>query len=201
MKRAAIALSAVLLVACLGLGGWHLLAPAPAQSTAVAVGDGDSVIRGFGLLPEFDLEDLVAGDNVAVLATVERILGSDWNQEVTKSPIIHTNVVVRVDRYLGHPLPYERLCIRVPGGRIGDHVMVMEGAHTYTLGEQALLFLYRPPFEMQPVPRGFAPEAYFLETNYGKFILSGGKAICPETGGKFDLGGLMHQAETARQGG
>ncbi len=198
MKGTLIALGAVVLVAVLA-GVYSLSLPNPA-STAVRENPGDSVIRGFGLLPEFNLDTMIEKSDVVALVTVESVLGCDWNQEYTTSPVIHTNVALKVDRYLGPELPYEKLCLRLPGGRIGNAVAIMENTPVFTEGEQALVFLYQPPYEMSPVPAGFAREAYFLLGAYGKFEVRGDKAVSDVAGKQYELPKLMVKIQAARSG-
>ena len=140
-------------------------------STRVTVQPGDTVQQVSGLLPAFTLDDLILHSDAIVIGTVTDILPAKPGVMPNGHPIIYTDVIVEVDRYLYGEPKSERIAIQVWGGRIGDTVMLVEDAAVFTVGEDIVVFLFRPPYEVASIPDGVDALSYYQVTGtcFGKF--------------------------------
>jgi hypothetical protein len=140
------------------------------RSTRVTVQPGDTIQQISGLLPQLTIRDLILHSDAIVIGTVTDILPAKRGVLPDGIPIIYTDVIVQVDRYLYGEPKSELIAIQVWGGRIGDIVMLAEDEPVFTLGEDILAFLVRPRWEVAS-PDGIDPLSYYLVTGacLGKF--------------------------------
>lgn len=78
-------------------------------------------------------------------------------------------VIARAERYLYGGQESENIGVRVIGGRIGNLVMWTEDAPEFILGEQVLVILTRPPYALEPVPKGVDPLSYYNVSIQSKY--------------------------------
>jgi len=185
------------LALAVGLGAWVLWGGRPAD----LAGLGPAPVQVSGLMPEFDLEALITGDNLPVVGMVDQVLGCARGQGPGRMGWIHTNVALKVERYPGQRRPHERVYLRILGGRVGDEGLSVEGAPELVPGRRVLLFLYRPEGDMLPVPSGCDPDAYYLVVAHGVFDIQDGTAVCRSTGKRYDLERLLADIAQARRDG
>lgn len=89
-------------------------------------------------VPWRSLEELTGGAEVIVLGTVETAEGA-WSDD---GRMIVTRVQVAVEKSLKGG-PRATVVFEVPGGRVGDTMMVASGAPVFRAGERVALFLDR----------------------------------------------------------
>jgi len=153
---------------------------ANSASTEITILPGDEITSGMsGLLVPKDLDFLVENSETIIIGTMTDILPS---KKAALFPdileTIYTDVIIKTERYLyGKPeSPY--LAIRIDGGRINNEVTIAENEPVLSVGESVLLFLTRPPFELEPVPEGFNPLDYYRISGcmFGKYEYKDGVA-------------------------
>jgi hypothetical protein len=147
-------------------------------STRVTLQPGDTIEESSGLLVPCTLNDLILHSDAIVIGTVTDILPANRGVLPDGPPIIYTDVIVEVDRYLYGEPESEQIAIQVWGGRIGDIVMLVEDEAVFTVGEDILVFLFRPPYELGPIPDGVDTLSYYRVTGarLGKFAYQCGIA-------------------------
>jgi hypothetical protein len=140
-------------------------------STRVTVQPGDTVQQVSGLLVPYTLDDLTLHSDAIVIGRVTDILPAKRGVLPGDISIIYTDVIVQVDRYLYGEPKSERIAIQVWGGRIGDTAMVAEDEAVFTVGEDIVVFLFRPPYELGPIPDVIDALNYYRVTGtcMGKF--------------------------------
>lgn len=129
-------------------------------STRVTVQPGDTVEEIIGLLVPCSLNDLVLHSGTIIIGTVTDILPAKRGVLPGEIPIIYTDVILEVDRYLYGEPESERIAIQVWGGRIGNIVMLSFDEVEFTLGEHIVVFLFRPPYEVVS-PDGIDALSYY----------------------------------------
>ena len=88
----------------------------------------------------------------------------------------------RSKNYLSGEPQFDKIAIRVLGGRIGNNVFIGNDA-SFSAGENVLLFLFREShYQLTPIPENIAPEAYFkvVRLFQGKFSVNGDLATNAE---------------------
>jgi hypothetical protein len=90
------------------------------------------------VVPWLTLEELTASAEVIVLGTVEETQAA-WTPDRT---LIVTRVTVAVERPVKGG-PRSRVTFEVPGGRVGEAMLVASGAPMFVKGERVVLFLDR----------------------------------------------------------
>lgn len=94
---------------------------------------------GAATVPWIDLEEMATRAEVIALGTVEKV-ESVWTPD---GRMIVTTVTFEIEKGLKGG-PRQRVSIRIPGGRVGDQILVASGAPTFSEGERLVLFLERP---------------------------------------------------------
>ena len=133
----------------------------------------ESVTIGSGAIVRFTIDDLVEKADTVLIGKVVDIFPS---RQVDKPPwIVITDVVIEVERYLyGHPQS-AYIAVMVPGGRVGERVILVDEQPVFNLEEEVVLFLYRLQSEITP-PSGFETTEYYRVTGsiQGKLSYSDG---------------------------
>lgn len=91
---------------------------------------------GAAIVPRITLEEMAAGAEVIVQGRVDRAEPA-WSDD---GRIIVTRVEVAVERAIKGG-PRARVAFEVPGGRIGDQILVASGAPVFRQGDRVVLFL------------------------------------------------------------
>jgi hypothetical protein len=91
------------------------------------------------IVPWIDLDEMSRRAEVIALGRVDRI-DSSWSED---GRIILTRATVVVERALKGG-PRKRVTVEVPGGKVGEQIMIASGAPTFSEGERVVLFLSRP---------------------------------------------------------
>lgn len=140
-------------------------------STRVTAQPGDTIQEISGLLVPYTLNDLILHSDAIVIGRVTDILPAKRGVVPGGIPIIYTDIIVEAGRYLYGEPESEQIAIQVWGGRIGDIVMLVEDEPVFTLGESVVVFLFRPPYELAPIPDGIDALSYYRVTGacLGKF--------------------------------
>jgi hypothetical protein len=94
---------------------------------------------GAATVPWIDLEEMATRAEVVALGRVEKVR-SAWTPDAR---MIVTTATIEIEKGLKGG-PRRRVSIRVPGGRVGDQIMVASGAPTFEEGERLVVFLERP---------------------------------------------------------
>ena len=92
------------------------------------------------VLPWMSLEEMALRADVIALGTVEAVEGAMSDD----GRIIVTRVTLQVEKTLKGG-PRARVTLEVPGGRIGDRILIASGAPTFAKGDRAVLFLEGAP--------------------------------------------------------
>jgi hypothetical protein len=130
-------------------------------STRVTVQPGDTLIQQVSsMMPQQTLQDLILRSEAMVIGTVTDILPAKRGVVPGEIPIIYTDVILEVDRYLFGEPESKRIAVRVWGGRIGNTIMLDDNAAVFTLGEHIVGFLFRAPYEVVP-PDGIDALSYY----------------------------------------
>jgi hypothetical protein len=190
MKKALIfvTVSIVLILSSSFAIGNNTLLPALKEgpnTTYVEPKKGEKILKQSPYSVERSVEQLVKDSTIIVKGKVVKFLGVSETNDLVDSAIleagkdgyrfIHTDVLFRVDEYLGpSKLPHEELVIRHNGGRIGDSVHVYE-AEPLMIGEEIILFLLAQPEQMTQIPEGYSKDQYFLFSPNSKYINIGGE--------------------------
>ncbi len=91
------------------------------------------------VVPWMEIEEMTRRAEVIALGRVDRV-DSEWTAD---GAMIITRAVIDVEKGLkGGPL--REVTVEVPGGRVGDQMMVASGAPGFERGERLILFLERP---------------------------------------------------------
>ena len=146
-------------------------APAPTQTpktTKVTPEPGGKGIMGASAsFPAMTLDELITHSDAIIIGKVADILparkGKDPRGMIPE--IIYQDVIVQTERYLYGEPESEFIAIRVLGGKIGDTYFISDADPEFTVGEEALLFLYIPPKEfIQNVPEGIDSRSIYKVT-------------------------------------
>jgi hypothetical protein len=130
----------------------------------------------------FDLNEFVEVSDVILEGQVIDILPSQIGFSpvyYSDHPIIYTDIIIKVDKYLYGYFQPEKIAVRITGGRIENKIFITEYEADFSKGENVLLFLFRESnYEMTPVPEGIEPQAYYktMRLYQGKFTIDGDKA-------------------------
>jgi hypothetical protein len=140
-------------------------------STRVTLQSGDTIEKISGLLVPYNLNDLILHSDAIVIGRVTDILPAKHGVVPGGISIIYTDVIVQAGRYLYGEPESERIAIQVWGGRIGNIVMLVDDEPVFTLGEDIVVLLFRPPYELGPIPDGVDALSYYHITGacQGKF--------------------------------
>ena len=164
------------------------------QTAGSTVAEGDTVVRAFGLLPNWDVEDMVKRSDAVVIGMVSRDLGSKQETEFNDPPRFNYNfkdyeLTVEEVIYSRADLP-ERIAILVEDGLSAVDgstvvsVVGMDDVPTLQADERMLLFLESlegPKFSegaARPVPKGFTESNYFrivIGSLFAKLLPEGDK--------------------------
>ncbi len=155
------------------------------NTTYVEKHKGDKAIYQHGLDKNRELKDQIKESSVIVKGEVVKILGvvetkdllDAGQQEMVNDGVkfIHTNVVIKVDQYLGKTkLPFDEIVVRHPGGRIDEYVNITSHEEL-TVGEKVILFRLDQPENMTQVPEGYEKEQYFLFNMHSKYVSNDNK--------------------------
>ena len=100
----------------------------------------------------------------AVALCVGKVVDIFPSRQVDKPPwIVITDVVIEVERYLYGQPQSEYIAVMVPGGRVGETVMLVDEIPVFSLGEKVALFLHRLQSEIMP-PGEFERAEYYMVT-------------------------------------
>ena len=116
---------------------YRAAAPA-ARAVSALVAVAASAVTGVtaAVVPRITLEEMTGAAEVIVLGRVERAEAA-WSDD---GRIIVTQVEVAVERAI-HGGPRARVGFEVPGGRIGEQILVASGAPVFRAGDRVVLFL------------------------------------------------------------
>jgi len=95
-----------------------------------------TTLAGTAVVPRVTLEEMTGAAEVIVLGRVDRAEPA-WSDD---GRIIVTRVEVAVERAI-HGGPRARVGFEVPGGRIGDQILIASGAPVFRPGDRVVLFL------------------------------------------------------------
>ena len=93
-------------------------------------------MAGAAIVPRITLEEMTTGAEVIVQGRIDRAEPA-WSDD---GRIIVTRVGVAVERAIKGG-PRTRVVFEVPGGRIGDQILVASGAPVFRPGDRVVLFL------------------------------------------------------------
>jgi len=152
-------------------------------STKVTVRPGDIVNRVDSLFAPFILDEAVKVSDAIVVGKIVEILpakeGLDPVLYSKDLPVIYTDVIIQVEKYLAGQIQSEKVGVRLLGGRMGNKIFISDDPE-FILGERVLLFLFRDThYDLTPIPEGIGPSSYFrvVWMFQGKFNLDGDTAI------------------------
>lgn len=131
-------------------------------TTKVMPEPGDQTTSVNAQWPPLTLNDLVAESDAIVIGKVVDILPAKQTQDANNSdkPIIYTDVVIEITRYLFGGVQSSHLALRVKGGRIGTTVFIDTNAPVLNLGDEVVLLLMSPSEDLTP-PEGIRTENYY----------------------------------------
>ena len=130
-------------------------------STKVEPKPGESVVRGSASWVRYTMDDLVEKSDTILIGKVVDIFPS---RKVDRPPWeVITDVVIEVERYLYGQPQSTYIAVMVPGGRVGEIVVLVDSQPVFNLGEEVALFLYRLQSEITP-PEGFDRAEYYRVT-------------------------------------
>ena len=95
-----------------------------------------TTLAGAAVVPRVTLEEMTGAAEVIVLGRVDRAAAA-WSDD---GRIIVTRVEVAVERAIRGG-PRARVGFEVPGGRIGDQILIASGAPVFRPGDRVVLFL------------------------------------------------------------
>ncbi len=104
---------------------------------------------GAAVVPWLDLEEMTRRAEVIGLGTVEKV-ESAWTAD---GRMILTRTTIELERAIKGG-PRKQVVIEIPGGKVGDQMMVASGAPVFSKGERIVVFLQRP--SAAPVQSGAA---------------------------------------------
>jgi len=109
------------------------------------------------------MDDLVEKSDTILIGKVVDIFPS---RKVDRPPWeVITDVVIEVERYLYGQPQSAYIAVMVPGGRVGEIVVLVDSQPVFNLGEEVALFLYRLQTEVAPPPPdGFERAEYYMVT-------------------------------------
>ena len=187
-SRAAISCAGVfmLLLAALSAG-----CSEDGQTDAPTVSEGETVVRTFGMLPSWDVEDMVKRSDAVVIAMLSRDLGTKQQPGVGDPPKFNYKykdyeLTVEEVIYSKENLP-EQIAILVEDGISAvdaPTVVGMDDIPVLQVDERMLLFLGSlegPKFSEgagRPVPKGFTESTYFqviIGSQFAKLLPEGNK--------------------------
>jgi hypothetical protein len=90
------------------------------------------------VLVSMGLPELVRAADEGIVHGRVLSVSSDWN-ESGSAIFTHADVVV-IEDHAGKRRPGETMTFRVPGGRIGDEILLVPGAPVFRTGEEVLVF-------------------------------------------------------------
>ncbi len=130
-------------------------------TTKVEPKPGESVTIGSGAIVRFTIDDLVEKADTVLIGKVVDIFPS---RRVDKPPwTVITDVVIEVERYLHGQPQSAYIAVMVPGGRIGEMIVLVDEQPVFNLRDEVALFLYRLQYEITP-PDGFETTEYYRVT-------------------------------------
>jgi len=139
-------------------------------TTKVEPKPGESVAKGSASWVRYTMDDLVEKSDTILIGKVVDIFPS---RKVDRPPWeVITDVVIEVERYLYGQPQSVYIAVMVPGGRVGEIVVLVDSQPVFNLGEEVALFLYRLQTEVAtPPPDGFERAEYYMVTGsmQGKF--------------------------------
>ena len=91
------------------------------------------------VVPFMSLEEIAGAARVIVLGKVESVEGA-WSED---GRIIVSRVTIAVERSLKGG-PRNSVTLEVPGGKVGDRIMLASGAPVFARGERVVVFLEGP---------------------------------------------------------
>ena len=164
------------------LAGLSAGCSADGQPAAPTVSEGETIVKTFGLLPSWDIEDMVKRSDAVVIGMISRDLGTKQEPGIGEPPRFYykyKDYELTVEEVLlsGADLP-ERIAILVEDGAStveGSRVVGMDDIPTFQSNERMLLFLESledPKFSEgpgRPVPSGFTESTYFRVIIGSKF--------------------------------
>ena len=132
-------------------------------TTKVEPKPGESVARGSASWVRYTMDDLVEKSDTILIGKVVDIFPS---RKVDRPPWeVITDVVIEVERYLYGQPQSAYIAVMVPGGRVGEIVVLVDSQPVFNLGEEVALFLYRLQTEVAPPPPdGFERAEYYMVT-------------------------------------
>jgi hypothetical protein len=147
-------------------------------TTKVEPKPGESVARGSASWVRYTIDDLVEKSDTILIGKVVDIFPS---RKVDRPPWeVITDVVIEVERYLYDQPQSAYIAVMVPGGRVGEIVVLVDSQPVFNLGEEVALFLYRLQTEVAPPPPdGFERAEYYMVTGsmQGKLGYSDGNMV------------------------
>lgn len=165
--------------------------------------DGKRTVMIMGLLPEWDLEDMVQRSDAVAIGILEEELGTKTEPGGLNDPPTYkhefTDYKLTVETaFYPSTLPEQIAVLAETGVTPGnDNIVVMahEGVPTFNVGERAILFMESLADEEEfgdgasrPVPDGFTGDDYYIAIVggvYGKIMRSGEKWEDSRTGESF----------------
>lgn len=172
-------------------------------TTKITPQPGDRIEISSGQLVPMDIDQLILessciliGRVVDILASQETATGGNFGTQGG----IYTNVIIQPIYNLYGKSDNEPVAVRIEGGRIDGLVTLVEDQPEFDLGEDSLLFLYRPDNTSAfIIPSGIRPSDYFLVTGLtqGKFTFKNGIANSV-TGENFSLSDLEKKIKAIR---
>ena len=146
------------------------------NTTYVTPGADGTTLASKYLIEERDLLQQARESTIIVKGQVVKILDTleTKDLELPQGRRLHTDVLFRVDQYLGpYSLPYEYLVLRRMGGKIEGFTHVVN-QENLTVGEELIIFRLSRPEYISQVPDGYSLDQYFVFNPASKFTSIGG---------------------------